>query len=333
MIIFYLALVAVCCVGIWKVSDYFEEATDHLGRNMSNGVKGASLNAIGSSMPELVTSFIFLFFLTGSEGYAGTIGTTAGSAVFNTLLIPAAVIIVVFIAGKVKGGGIELDSKVVKRDGAFLILSELALILVISSNTITLIDGIVLLMLYLAYSIILYRQSDNGVTVKHKANKGETRTAIWYLVSSVIAMTLICWVLVYSVEQIGILLNVPLIFVSVLLASAASSVPDTIISIRDGLKGNYDDAVSNALGSNIFDICIAHGLPLFIYIAIYGPITMSAETTKYSMEIRIALIIVTVIATIIYFTQKKFKQLQAYMLIALYIAFTMYAVLRATAIN
>ena len=28
------------------------------------------------------------------------------------------------------------------------------------------------------------------------------------------------------------------------------------------MKGDYDDAVSNAVGSNIFDICVALGLPL-----------------------------------------------------------------------
>ena len=334
MVLLYLLLVVVCCIAIWKVSDIFEDATEYLGRNMSNGVKGASLNAIGSSMPELITSFIFLFYLAGSEGYAGTIGTTAGSAVFNTLLIPALVILFVFTIGIVNQvKGIELDSKVIKRDGFFLLLSEFALILFISGNQITLMDAIILIGIYCIYSIVLFKQSDDSDKKHIPGTIDENHIAWVKLIISVILMTAICWILVHCVEQIGVLMNIPLIFVSIILASAASSVPDTIISVRDGLKGNYDDAISNALGSNIFDICIAHGLPLFIYIAMYGPITMSDDTTTYSLELRISLIIITAIATLIYFVKKKFFKAQAYQLIILYILFITYAILRAYGVN
>ena len=332
MVIVYLFIVIACCFAIWAVSDVFESSTEYLGRNMSNGVRGASLNAIGSSMPELVTSFIFLFYISGSEGYAGTIGTTAGSAVFNTLLIPAAVILVVFGYGIINHTkGIELNSKVIKRDGIFLLVSELALIIFISTNTITLFDALCLIFIYIIYSIVLFKQGGEKLK-KIKGTPIENRKAWVQLIFSVILMTVICWILVDSVEKIGILMEIPLIFVSIILASAASSVPDTIISIKDGLKGNYDDAVSNALGSNIFDICIAHGLPLAIYIGIYGPITMAEDTNQYSVELRIALIIVTLLATVIYFIKKNFFERQGYQLIIIYIIFITYAILRGLGI-
>ena len=147
------------------------------------------------------------------------------------------------------------------------------------------------------------------------------------------AMTVVCWGLVYSVEQIGILLDIPLIFVSIVLASAASSVPDTVISVKDGLKGNYDDAVSNALGSNIFDICVAHGLPLMIYTLMYGAIQMSPETTQSSLELRIALIIVTAISVLIYAFNKNIFKKHGYMFIALYVIFLAYTISRALGVE
>lgn len=324
-----------CCVMIWKVSDFFETATEYLGRNMSEGIKGASLNAIGSSMPELVTSFIFLFYLTGSVGYEGTIGTTAGSAVFNSLLIPAAVILIVFAYGIVQDmrKGIELSPGAVKRDGFFLLLAEMALILVISTDTITWYDGAILLAIYALYAGVMYKQNKSATEEFVPGSKEETRKSWILLLASTFAMTLVCWLLVWSVEQVGVLLDVPLIFVSIILASAASSVPDTVLSIKDGLKGNYDDAVSNALGSNIFDICVAHGLPLMIYVLMFGPIVMSPETTQNSVELRVGLIIVTAIAVLIYAFSKNIFRKHGYMFIVLYLVFIAYVITRAMGYN
>ena len=37
----------------------FERASSYLGRNMAPGVQGATINAIGSSIPELLTAIFF----------------------------------------------------------------------------------------------------------------------------------------------------------------------------------------------------------------------------------------------------------------------------------
>ena len=46
---------------IWKVCDSFQQASRFLGRHMPNGTRGATINAIGSSFPEFMTSFIAIF--------------------------------------------------------------------------------------------------------------------------------------------------------------------------------------------------------------------------------------------------------------------------------
>lgn len=77
-----LALIVVASIIIAKACDGFEVATDYLGRNMSDGVKGATLNAIGSSMPELLTTVFFLAFASADGlGYnlAASIGGDTGS--------------------------------------------------------------------------------------------------------------------------------------------------------------------------------------------------------------------------------------------------------------
>ena len=54
-----LILVILCCIIIWRASDGFAIASDFIGRNLSDGVRGATINAIGSSLPALHYSFYF----------------------------------------------------------------------------------------------------------------------------------------------------------------------------------------------------------------------------------------------------------------------------------
>jgi cation:H+ antiporter len=163
-----------------------------------------------------------------------------------------------------------------------------------------------------------------------------TKNAWGLLLSSMFVIGLACLLLVRACEMIGFGayelpfigevhgLDIPVMFVAVILASAATSVPDTIISMKDAQNGNYNDAISNALGSNIFDICFALGFPLFLYCIIYGPIQMSPETIQFSSELRILLLCFTVIAFFIYFIGPKMGVVKALMLISIYILFTAY---------
>ena len=122
-------LVAFCSIVIWRSVDGFTVASDYLGRNLSDGVKGATINAIASSMPELFTTIFFLFFLNDVDGFSGGIGTTAGSAIFNSMIIPAVAILAVIYAGMTKV--VTVSKKVIRRDGIALILTEGILIVLI----------------------------------------------------------------------------------------------------------------------------------------------------------------------------------------------------------
>ena len=62
-IIIPINLIIITSIIIWKSSDGFDAASSYLGRNLSNSVKGATINVISSSMPELLTTIFFLVFL------------------------------------------------------------------------------------------------------------------------------------------------------------------------------------------------------------------------------------------------------------------------------
>ena len=144
---------------------------------------------------------------------------------------------------------------------------------------------------------------------------------------STMVMTFGTWLLVYGTDLFGDITNIPLIFVAVVLSAAATSVPDTIISIKDARKGNYDDAVSNALGSNIFDIAFALGFPILLYNLIHGEsMTLNSDLLAFTQEVWVFLLLATFLALIIMLIGKKFTRTKAFIMLGLYMLFLVFVV-------
>ncbi len=353
MIIISILLITLSCIIIWRASDGFEAASIYLGRNLSEGVRGATINAIGSSMPELFTTLFFLFVLKDKDGFAAGIGTTAGSALFNAMIIPALVVFIVIKFGFAKG--ITVSKKVILRDGLALIFCEFILILLLNDTQLTWIHGIVLVALYVAYAVYMVvsmkvnqnktpqpKQVNNHKSIEIKKSnmfkslfvldlesvfvrKPINKVSAWSML--IVAMSIIgasCLMLVKSCEWLGEELNIPIYFIAVVLASAATSVPDTILSIKDAKHGKYDDAISNALGSNIFDVCFALGFPLLVFTLFYGPINMNAETVQNVAELRILLLLLTIGAFFVFIGQKLLNYLSAFWWFVIYFLFIVF---------
>ena len=354
-------------VVIWRASDGFETASEYLGRNLTDGVRGATINAIGSSMPELFTTFFGLLLLQNTDNFAFGIGTTAGSAVFNAMIIPAVVILAVIGSGMALK--VNVSRKVILRDGLSLLAAEL--IFVVSGSRLDWWHGAILMATYGAYVVIMFRTMGSGeeeeldefhaedmllnrMIRKVEEEEDEAPETWWKALFSLdmealivgrselssgrawvllsMCMTVIgvaCVGLVQSCEEIAGSLGMAPYFIAVVLASAATSVPDTILSYRDAMNGEYDDAVANALGSNIFDVCFALGLPLFVYTIVFSPIEMPAETVTNVAELRVSLFILTALAFCIFYFNKGMGVLHAVVLLLIYVAFTVFVLSKA----
>jgi cation:H+ antiporter len=312
------------------------------------------------------------------------------------MIIPAVCILAV-IGVSINGvtrDSVDVSTKVILRDGLFLIFAEFILILTLNGTQLFFWHGIILMLTYAIYMFYMLtsmkRAEGNGeeddgedddeedekrgvlgtffywlslgplldleshfIGEKQEQDIKEEKWNGWPLLLSATAVIGgACWLLVKACEWLGTGseahpfytfmgqeyagLGLPPLFVAVIFASMATSVPDTIISVRDAKKGEADDAVANALGSNIFDICFALGFPLFLYTLIYGPIEMNKSTVDASGELRLCLLILTIAAFFIYFLgardsssgvpRIRMGKNRAYMLLGLYIAFIVYVI-------
>lgn len=73
------------------------------------------------------------------------------------------------------------------------------------------------------------------------------------------------------ITVIGNTLGIPDTVMGLTFVAAGVSVPDALSSLSVVKEGYGDMAVSNAIGSNVFDILVCLGLPWFLQTAIFNP--------------------------------------------------------------
>lgn len=351
-------IIIIASIVIMYACDSFDDAASYLGRNMAPGVRGATINAIGSSMPELMTAMFLLFLFHDRDGFAAGVATTAGSAIFNAVIIPALCIFAVRYKGVlVKESGdiatavrqritqIEISKSSLLRDGAFLLIAEAALIWFLGNSVMTWWMGGALLVIYGVYFLFLAsgfgatsddddgeedaEGEDGESPSKLKAlltfdfnnliysGRNYTTGSAWVVLSlATLLIGIACWQLAEAVMLSADALGVPAYFTALIFAAAATSVPDTILSVKDAMRGEYDDAISNAVGSNTFDITVGLGLPLLLYALIFGNVEVySADQTQ---ALRIVLFAVTVVVLAVLLLRTHVTVATAYFLLIIY---------------
>lgn len=355
-----LMLIFLCGYVIWRAGDTFLEGSNYIGRNLKDGVKGATINAVASSMPELFIALFFLFFLKDVIGFSGGLGTSFGSVLFNSLIIPSAAILGVL--SKSKKNTVIVSRKIIIRDGLWLLLVEFVLIYFIQQGVISWVESLVLIILYGLYVLYLFKTMKGGHEINYEEpfsdkekvsflsafmildlkrmiignKKLNTKTAWFVFIVSSLIIGFVCYFLViacewlgsetYSVYFFGELngLGIPLLFIAIVFAAIGSSFPDTIISYKDAQKGNYDDAISNAYGSNIFNLCIALGLPLFFFTFFYGQIELSQEIVSLITNLSLWFFGLTAFSVFLYTRPGGITRNKAITLITLYIIFILF---------
>ncbi len=340
----WLVIIAVVTAIIAKACDVFEPAADHLGRNMPPGIKGAIIHAIGSSMPELWTAVALLFWIGHADSFAAGISVTAGSAVFNGNIIPMFVVLavmspfmvrvltlgIVSLTQSDKIGEIEIDKGAILRDALALIAAEGALILLLGQASLDWVDGAILVSLYVPYVLFMWWQANNYVAEEEEDDDEDgdeepmTTGRAWRnLGISTAVLVVACFILGEGIIGSAHAMGIHPVITAMFLGAAASSVPDTILSVKDALKGNYEDAIANAFGSNTFDICVALGAPLLVFTAMHGEIVMPKNDGIQALRIGLLIVSVLTVATLL--IPSKIRLWHASAMGALYIAFSVFA--------
>lgn len=254
----YLILI-VSLAGIVFGADYLVAGAVSIARKfkVSDFVIGAAIVGVGTSMPELVVSFIGA--LNGNPDVA--IGNVVGSNIFNVLGILG--ITALFFPIAVSRDNMKFELPVC------IGVSILLTILVFNFFTggapvISRPDGILLLVcfgLFMWYSF--YRDRKAAKTFEDTSAEKDM-TPLWLAIVKVVGGLAVlitsCDFFVDNAVLIAKSFGVNDAFISLTLIACGTSLPELAASVAAALKKNTQLALGNVIGSNIFNITWILGL-------------------------------------------------------------------------
>ena len=341
----YLIALVISFYLLAEVSDrYFVVSLDKLSNRlkMSHDMAGATFMAIGSSAPELFVAVIALI-KPGDHDAIG-VGTIVGSALFNLLVIVGA-------AAVVKNSLIAWQPVI--RDLLFYAIAILGLYYVLYNGEVRLYEAGILMAFYGVYVFAVFKWRDwfnyKELDEDPEEEEDEEKTGWkvifkpldWLLAKffpsadhylmvfgiSIILIALLCWVLVESAIGISVILDIPEVVIALTVLAVGTSVPDMVSSVIVAKQGRAGMAVSNAIGSNIFDIFIGLGLPWLVKILIIDDVI---KFNIVGLDVSVGLLFGSVLLILFFLIWKKWKLTQnlGFTLIMLYILYVIWEIFR-----
>ncbi|MFH1426097.1 MAG: calcium/sodium antiporter [Candidatus Kerfeldbacteria bacterium] len=271
-IIFWFAVLIVCLVVLVKSADYFTRYSEKLGLalGLSSFIVGATIVAIGTSLPEFITSTLAVVHSGVTTFVADNI---IGSNIANALLILG--------IGAVVAKTLKVKTSLIDVDLPFFFTSMALFTFFALDRTITRGEGLFLLGLFIIFLIYSVKpdtskkeKEENKEELQDlkdeyadkKGKKGKKGNIPWGLYLFIIlisagALGISAKFLIDSVLNISELLGISSSMLTITVVAIGTSLPEVLTSIAAIRAGNHALAIGNVFGSNTFNLLLVGGFP------------------------------------------------------------------------
>jgi cation:H+ antiporter len=240
--------------------------------NISHFVIGATLIAIGTSLPEMAASM--MASAAGKSDLA--VANVVGSVTFNITLVLG---IVLFIAKSMKP-----DRDLFAKDSAWVVFPVMIFFIMIFDGVISRLEGFLFLFLMVSYLIFLFKDSKEELEGEVDGDVAKEKF-IW---SKTIILLLIGFAFtiggahftIESATAIARTFGVSEWLIGLFLISLGTSLPELVVSLVAVKKGNADMSIGNIIGSNVANFSIVLGGA-----SLLSPLTIDAKTNQFDLLI------------------------------------------------
>lgn len=273
--------------------------------HLSEYVIGFVVLAFATSIPEL---FVGIFSAINKTPEL-ILGNVIGANIANlTYIIGIPVLL---------ARGITIQSKKTKKDAFWMIgLISLPMILMIIGNSISRIDGIILLIAFFTYAYKLLREGKQFT--KELDNKTSHKQIIIYFLLFLFSLGLLYFSSDYLVKYAQLLaigFDIPIILIGLFMVAIGTSLPELVSGISAVVHKYYEMGVGNVMGSVVANSTLVLGVSALIY-----PITANFLFFIISVFF---MMIVAIIFTAFVEKGDKLSWIEGMSLVLLYIFFLM----------
>lgn len=252
-----------------RFSDIFVSAASSLSLSLKvpKMLIALTIAAFGTCAPELAISFNSI--KSGASDM--TLANVIGSCIVNILLIVGLSAITRPIKVKERTIKKELPLLVIITTAFFILVTD-SLFKKSAVNSLSRADAIMLLIWFILFMFYII-----GIVRKNKNNEYDIPEysivkSIIIIILSLLAITLSSNIVVDNAVLLASQIGISQKIISMTVIVIGTSLPELTMTINAARKDEFDMAVGNIIGTNIFNICIVLGLP----IAIYGGVSSSS---------------------------------------------------------
>lgn len=242
-----------------KGADLFVDGASNVALNfkVSKMLIGLTIVAFGTSAPEFAVSVKGLLSNSGDI----VLGNVIGSNILNILLILGVSAIIHPLVVK--------NNTVKKELPITLLITSLFAVLLSDNifdkkltNSFTRGDGIVLILFFLVFIYYLITLMRNKVEEEKDKEVMPLFKAIMFTLVGLISIIIGSNFVVDSASALAKAIGVSERIIGLTIIALGTSLPELVTSVTATKKGEYDIAIGNVVGSNIFNIGMVIGLPV-----------------------------------------------------------------------
>ena len=303
-----------------KGADFFVEGSSSVAKkfNVPSLIIGMTIVAMGTSLPELAVSVTAS--MTGNNTLA--VSNVAGSNIFNLMVVCGACALFTPL-------GIEKNT-LMKEFPFSILCAGLLVILGYFGMTLGRIDGVIFLVLFVAYLLWMIYSAKKARNAGEKLESEEEEFGeeikilpMWkcviYIVGGMIAIKFGGDFVVDGASAIAAGFGLSQTLIGLTIVALGTSLPELVTSIVAAKKDEVDMALGNVIGSNIFNILLILGVAAAI-----SPITFLMENI---IDI-VILIVMSLVVWIFAWTSKKINRKEGIVMLLMYAVYMVYICMR-----
>ena len=296
--------------GEWLVTGSSKIA---LRFNVPAIIIGLTIVAVGTSAPELFVSVQAA--LDGKEGLA--LGNVIGSNIANIGLILG-------LSGTISV--VSVKQTLIRREIPILIFITLFAAALTLDGQLNRLDGILLLMGFIAFNIFFYMVSkltdeELDLDVPDEDALKDSNQSVWvdvaYVVSGSVLLVIGSRLMVIGATALAEAIGVSDLVIGVTIVAFGTSLPELATSITAIMKQEDDIAIGNVIGSNVANLLLVLGTTSTIKTIHVGETDLSI--VEYVVMIGFTLILLP------FARDKQLSRVESAILLGAYIAFILYS--------